>query len=487
MPAGTREVWSNDALHRGLRGRGAADMAATMAKPRYSLHARALLVLGLPLIGSHVARLAIGVADTVMVGWYDVDALAALVIATSMQFVLFMLGSGFAIALLGVLANALARADDVQVRRATRMALWLSIAHALLIMPLLWWSGPILLVLEQAPVVAGFAQDYLRISGWGVGLILCGMVLNSYLAAMERTQILLWITVAGIPVNVALNWLLIFGHWGLPELGVRGAALASVAVQAMQLALMLAYALWLPQARRFALMQRFWRPDWGALRHVLWLGLPVGITAVAEIGLFSLASVMMGWIGIVALAAHGIAIQIAGVAFMVHLGLSNAATIRIGQTQGHGDIVAMREISLTVLWLSALVAAVVIAIFLTMPQVLVGAYLDLTNPQSAEILALASFLLIWAAAFQLADALQAIALGLLRGVQDTRVPMWITAFAYWGIGMPAAYLLTFTLDHGPGGVWAGLTIALVVAAVLLLWRFWRGLARGDWTRAHEAH
>ena len=458
-----------------------------MSDRRYSLHARALLVLGLPLIGTHVARMAIAVADTVMVGWYGVDALAGLVIATSMQFVLFMLGSGFAIALLGVLANALARGDEVQVRRATRMALWLSLAHAVLIMPLLWWSGPLLLALGQAPEVAGYAQQYLRISGWGVALTLCGMVLNSYLAAMERTQILLWITVAGIPVNIALNWALIFGNWGFPAMGVRGAALASVTVQAMQLAAMLAYALWLPQARRFALMQRFWRPDWGALRHVLWLGLPVGITAVAEIGLFVLASVMMGWIGVVPLAAHGVAMQIAGVAFMVHLGLSNAATIRIGQTQGHGDLRAMREISLTVLWLSALVAAVVIALFLAVPEVLVGAYLDQSSPQAAEILALASFLLVWAAAFQLADALQAIALGLLRGVQDTRVPMWITAFAYWVVGMPAAYLLAFTLGHGPGGIWAGLTIGLVVAAVLLLWRFWRGLARGDWTRAPARH
>lgn len=458
-----------------------------MATQAYLAQTRALLVLGLPLIGSHVARMAIGVADTVMVGWYDVDALAGLVIATSMQFVLFMLGSGFAIALLGVLANALARGDEVQVRRSTRMALWLSIAHAALIMPVLWWSGPVLLGLDQAPVVAGFAQDYLRISGWGVALILCGMVLNSYLAAMERTQVILWITVIGIPVNVALNWVLIFGHLGLPELGVRGAALASVAVQAGQLGLMLGYALWLPQARRFALMQRFWRPDWGALWHVLRLGLPVGVTAVAEIGLFAAANVMMGWIGVVPLAAHGIAIQIAGVAFMVHLGLSNAATIRIGQAQGRDDLPAMRQIAVAVLGLCTAVAGAVIALFLAAPEVLVGAYLDMHNPLAGQILALASHLLVWAAAFQLFDAVQAITLGLLRGVQDTRVPMWLTGFAYWVVGMPAAYLLAFSLGMGPGGLWAGLTVGLLVAAVLLLWRFWGGLSRGDWTRAHPAH
>ena len=458
-----------------------------MSDRRYPLHARALLVLGLPLIGTHVARVAIGVADTVMVGWYDVDALAGLIIAVSTQFVLFMLGSGFAIALLGVLANALARKDDVQVRRATRMALWLSLAHSILIMPLLWWSGPILLALGQEPEVAHYAQDYLRISGWGVSLILCGMVLNSYLAAMERTQILLWITVAGIPVNIALNWALIFGHWGFPEMGVRGAALASVTVQATQLAGMLTYALWLPQARRFALMQRFWRPDWPALWHVLRLGLPVGITAVAEIAMFTAANLMMGWIGVVPLAAHGIALQIASIAFMVHLGLSNAATIRIGHSQGMGDARAMREISLTVIVLSLVVTGIVVVVFLSVPHLLAGAYLDMAKPQAAEILAMASFLLVWAAVFQLADSLQAIALGLLRGVQDTRVPMGLTAFAYWVIGLPSSYLLAFPLGFGPGGIWAGLTLGLTVAAGLLMARFWRGLARGDWTRAHPAH
>lgn len=457
-----------------------------MSDRRYAFHARALLALGLPLIGTHVARVAIGVIDTVMIGWYDVDALAGLILAVSMQFVLFMLGSGFAIALMGVLANALTRRDDVQVRRATRMALWLSVAHSLLIMPLLWWSGSILLALGQAPEVAGHAQDYLRISGWGVSLVLCGMVLNSYLAAMERTQVLLWITMAGIPVTMVLNWALIFGNWGFPEMGVQGAALAVLVVQSSQLAAMLSYALWLPQARRYALMQRFWRPDWPALWHVLRLGLPVGVTAVAEIAMFTSANLMMGWLGVVPLAAHGVALQIASIAFMVHLGLSNAATIRIGQSQGHGDAVAMREISLTVIVLSLAVTSGVITIFLSMPEVLVGAYLDMAKPMAPEILSLAIFLLVWAAIFQLADGMQAIALGLLRGVQDTRAPMWLTAFAYWVVGLPASYLLAFTAGFGPGGIWAGLTLGLTVAAGLLMTRFWRGLARGDWTRTVPA-
>lgn len=433
-------------------------------------------------MGSHLARVAIGVTDTVMVGWYSVDALAGLIIATALQFILFMLGSGYAIGLMGVLSNALARFDEAQVRRATRMALWLSVGHSLAIMPLLWWSEPILLMLKQDPVVAAYAQDYLRIAGWGVLFTLCGMVMNSYLAAMERAQVLLWITVAGIPVNILVNWVLIFGNLGMPELGVKGAAIASVSVQAVQIAAMFAYAAWLPKARHINLFQRFWRPDWAAMLEVFRIGMPVGITVVAEVGMFTGTNILMGWLGVVPLAAHGIAMQIASIAFMFHLGLSNAATIRVGSAQGRGDAEAMRDVSVTALMIASIFALLVVILFLAVPDTLVEAYLDTTKENAAEILALAAFLLIWAAAFQLADAVQAIALGMLRGVQDTRVPMLFAGFSYWVVGLPSGYLLAFHFDYGPGGLWAGLTIGLVVAAILLLWRFWRGLHRGDWTR-----
>lgn len=434
-------------------------------------------------MGSHLARVAIGVTDTVMIGWYGTVEMAGLIIATALQFILLMLGSGYAIGLMGVLSNALARRDDAQVRRATRMALWLSVGHSLAIMPLLWWSEPILLMLKQDPVVAAYAQEYLRIAGWGVLPTLCGMVMNSYLAAMDRAHVLLWITVAGIPVNILVNWALIFGHFGMPELGVKGAAIASVSVQAVQLAAMFAYVAWLPKGRHFHLFQRFWRPDWRAMMEVFRIGMPVGITTVSEVGMFTGTNVLMGWLGVVPLAAHGIALQIASIAFMFHLGLSNATTIRVGTAQGRGDAQAMRDVSVTALVIALGFAFLVVALFLAVPEVLVEAYLDKAKENSAEILILAAFLLIWAAAFQLADAVQAIALGMLRGVQDTRVPMLLAGFSYWVVGLPSGYVLAFHFDYGPGGLWAGLTIGLIVAAILLLWRFWRGLQRGDWTRA----
>ncbi len=457
-----------------------------MTMARYAPHLRATLALGLPLVGSHLARMAIGVADTVMVGWYGVEELAALVIATSFFHIMFFLGMGFGIGVMGLIAAAIARDDEIEVRRSTRMALWLSILFALLAMPPLWFSEPILLAIGQKPEVAALAQDYLRIAGFGLLPVLCGLTLNSYLAAMERAQVVLWITLAGLPVNVFLNWVLIFGNLGAPELGVRGAAIASVSVQALQLVLLVAYAGWLPAARKYHLFQRFWRADWAEFRAVFWLGLPIGLTMVAEGGLFVGSNVMMGWIGTRELAAHGIALQLASITFMLHLGMSNAATIRAGQAKGLGDAKLMRDGAIAVTAVSFVIAVIAVAVFVLFPRQLVGLYLDSSDPETPVLIGIATGLMFYAALFQLTDAMQVIGLGLLRGVQDTRVPMIIAAISYWLVGMPIAYGLAFVAGLGPAGLWLGLVAGLTVAAILLMRRFWRGLARGDWTRDGHA-
>ena len=457
-----------------------------MDHARYRPHLRATLALGLPLIGSHLARMAIGVGDTVMMGWYGVEPLAALVIATSCFHILFFLGMGFGTAVMGPIATNIAAGRETEVRRGTRMALWLSAGFALLGMPLLWWSEPILLALGQTPAVSALAQDYLRVAGWGLGLVLGQLTLSSYLAALERTAVVMWVTLAGLPANLVLNWVLIFGNLGAPELGVTGAAIASFAVQGMQLVLLALYAAWLPQARKYALFQRFWRPDWHAMAEVARLGWPIGLTMLAEGGLFVASNIMMGWIGTQALAAHGIALQITAITFMAHLGLSNAATVRVGQAKGRGDAAWMRDAARTVTVLSFAFALVAIAIYVLFARDLVRLYMDPTDPQAPAIVEIGARLLAFAALFQLTDAFQVIALGFLRGVQDTRVPMWMAGFSYWVVGMPVAWALAFPLGFGAAGLWLGLCAGLTLAAILLMARFWRGLARGDWTRAAAA-
>lgn len=449
---------------------------------RYRPHITATLSLGLPLIGSHLARMAIEVADTVMMGWYGVEELAALVIAGSFFITLFFLGMGFGTAVMGLIATSVARREESEVRRAARMALWLSALFSVAVMPLMWFSEPILIALGQKAETAAMAQQYLRIAGWGLLPMLCGLTLNSYLAALEWPNVVMWITVAGLPVNVGLNWVLIFGNLGAPELGVRGAAIATLITLVTQLVIQVAYCGWLPAARKYHLFQRFWRPDWQAFFAVFRLGLPVGLTMLAEGGLFVASNVMMGWIGTQQLAAHGIALQIASITFMAHLGLSNAATVRIGQAKGRGDAGWMRDAAVTVTTLSMVVAVIAVAIYLLFPEPLVSLYLDPNDPQRPAIIAIGASLLFFAALFQFTDALQVVALGLLRGVHDTRVPMLIAGFSYWIIGMPVAYSLAFIAGIGAPGLWLGLVFGLSCAAVLLLTRFWRGHAKGDWTR-----
>ncbi|NCU20007.1 MATE family efflux transporter, partial [Candidatus Falkowbacteria bacterium] len=251
-------------------------------------------------------------------------------------------------------------------------------------------------------------------------------------------------------------------------------ALASLAVQASGAALLAIYAGWLPALRRFHLFQRFWRPDWPAFANVARIGFPIGLTGLAEAGLFQAAALMMGWIGTEALAAHGIALEITALAFMVHVGLSNAATVRAGRADGAGDAQALRDGAIVAIGLSVAVAAAVVVLFLALPEPMVALFLDLSLPEAPGIVALGASLLAVAALFQLFDAMQVMALGLLRGVQDTTVPMWLASFSYWLVGIPTSYVLAFPLGLGPQGLWLGLVIGLMCASVLLMARFWRG-------------
>ena len=190
----------------------------------YRQHARATLMLGLPLIGSHVAQFAITLTDAAMLGWYSVDALAAEVLGGTTFFVFFIMGSGFAWAVMPMVASAQAAGQEAQVRRVTRMGAWASVLYALAVLPVLYWSGPVFRALGQDPEISALAEDYLRIAGFATLPALLVMVLKSYLAALERTQVVLWVTVAAVGLNIVVNYALIFGHWGFPEMGVQGAA-----------------------------------------------------------------------------------------------------------------------------------------------------------------------------------------------------------------------------------------------------------------------
>ncbi len=440
------------------------------ARMTYGAHVKAILALGLPLIGSHVAQFAVQMTDTFMLGWYDVRVLAGEVLGGTLFFILFIAGSGFAWAVSPLVASAEGAGDTTTARRVTRMSLWISALYACATLPLLLNADTILLALGQEPELARIADDYLSITAWAIFPALGVMVLKSHLSALERTRVVFWVTILAVLVNGLGNYMFIFGHWGAPEMGVRGAAVATVMVHTVSLLALVVYTE--TATPEHELFRRFWRPDREAFGTVFRLGWPIGITTVAEVGLFAMSSLMMGWIGPLHLAAHGIAIQVASVVFMIHLGLSNTATIRAGRAIGRGDAQGLRDGALVVTALSGLAALVTIAIIVAIPGPLIGLFVDPADPDRPRVIEIGTVLLYAAALFQLVDAAQVMALGLLRGVQDTRVPMIYAAISYWLIGVPCSYVLGFVLGWDGPGIWLGLAAGLAAASVFMMTRFW---------------
>ena len=436
-------------------------------------HTKATLALGVPLIGASLAQIAINVTDTIMVGWLGAFELAATVLGTQAFFLPFIFGGGFAIAVLPIAAQSHGQDDVRGVRRSVRMGIWAVLIYGAVIMLPLWYIEPVFLFLGQEPATAALAADYLRVAQWSMFPALLIMVFRSYLSALERAQIVFWATVFGTLANIALNYAFIFGNFGAPRLGVVGAAVASVGTNILMFLGLLGYAMLKADLRRYDLLKRFWRADWPGFREVARLGWPIGATILAETGLFAAAAILIGWIGTIELAAHGIALQLAAVAFMIPLGLSSAATIRVGNAFGRRDWIGLERAGVVALALAVAAALSTALLFFVMPHSLIGLFLDARNPDAALVAAQAVPMLFVAAVFQLVDGLQVMGAGLLRGLKDTKIPMIIAVFSYWVIGMTSAYVLGFHTELGAVGVWWGLALGLLFAAVLMNMRYFR--------------
>ncbi len=439
-------------------------------RPELRKQARALVRLGLPIVVSHLAQMAIVTTDTVMIGWYDIPSLAALSLSGSIWFIIFILGSGFAWAVMPIVASAIALNDMREVRRATRMAMWLSCLYGIAVTPLFLFFEPIFIAVGQDAQVARLSGQYMVWLGLATTPALLVTALRSYLSALERPNIFLAVILCTGLLNVVLNYALIFGNLGAPELGIAGAGIASLIGNLASLALLAHFS-----ARAhpdFALFRNIYRADREFLARVFRLGWPIGLTNFAETGLFAAATLMMGWVGTVALAAHGVALQIASLTFMMHLGLSQAITVRAGRAWGKGDREMLKVASQAAMILALAASATTIVLFLTVPELLIGLFVDPLDPERPAILAAGASLLAVAALFQLVDSGQVMALGMLRGVQDTRVPMIIAVVSYWLVGLPVSYFFGFAFRLEGIGIWLGLSVGLACACLAMQFRFW---------------
>ena len=256
----------------------------------------------------------------------------------------------------------------------------------------------------------------MKVAEWAIFPALLIMALRAFFTAIGRAQIILWATLAGTLLNVLLGYAFIFGHFGAPALGIRGAAVGALGTNTLTFVVLAAMAARAAAYRRYGLFVRLWRPDWSAFRDVVRLGFPVAMTIIAEVGLFMMSSLMMGWLGTVALAAHGIALQLASIAFMIPLGLSQVGTVRVGQAHGRGDLAGLDRAAKAVMVVGLAVSLTGAMLFWLIPERLIGLFLDTSNPLSEEVVRFAVPLLAVAAAFQLADCLQVLGSGLLRGL-----------------------------------------------------------------------
>ncbi len=434
-------------------------------------HFAGTLKLGLPLVGAQLAQYLINMTDVLIVGQVGTVELAAMVLASQYFFTIFVFGSGFSAASIPMAAQAEGRGDKVTVRRAIRMGMWVSLLYSAIVAPLLVFSEPVLLVLGQKPEVASLAANYIQIMAIGMFPALLVMCLRSFLSALEMARAILYVTVAMLVFNAIFAYTFVLGHFGAPRLGLVGAALVATAAYIFALALLVIHIQSNARLREYELFVRFWRPDWEAFFEVIRLGFPIAVTILAEVSLFTVASLMMGWIGTTELAAHGIALQYAALAFMVPLGLSQAATVRVGLAAGRKDYTAVWRASVAVLALTAGFSVCGATLFFFQNTNLASLFVDNADPNAARVIATAGPFLIIAGIFQLFDGMQAVGAGLARGLKDSTVPMVLAMISYWAIGFPAAYFLAFPLNVGGNGIWFGYLGGLSAAAILLNFRF----------------
>jgi MATE family multidrug resistance protein len=447
----------------------------TLPRNAWLLETRELARLAVPLAATQLAQMAILATDTVMLGHYSKEALAAGALGNAVYFLLWLLGSGMPMAVSPVIAHVQGEhgdsgRDSREVRVAVRMGLWSVAIVSLPLLCALIFTRPILLAFHQEPRLAADAAVFVTGLAAGLPFALGFQVLRSFSTALSRAVPPLAVMGLAILWNVGFDYALIFGHFGFPRLGLLGAGLASASSNIFSFMAMLAVCLTVPALKRYRILHRLVHAHWAIFAELFRLGLPIGITMVFEVALFNGAALAIGMFGLSALAAHQIALTIPSLTFMVPLGIGLAATVRVGLAMGAGDRHAARRSGFTAIALGAGFMCCTALVLLVWPRQIASLWLP-DIPENADVLALAVSFLHVAAAFQLFDGIQVTASMSLRGLKDARGPMWLAGASYWLAGAPMGIFLGFGLGMKGFGVWLGLAFGLLVAAITLTARF----------------
>ena len=426
---------------------------------------RATVAVAGPLAAANLAQMAMGFTNTVMVGSLGSAALAAAGLGASLYFTIAMVCSGVLTAVAPLAAHAIGANDP---RRAGQVAGKGLVLAALLAVPVITtlMAVPRLLgALGYDAVLAGEIGRFLGAIAWAVPGFLGFAVLRSFLVAASHSRTVMIALVLCVPLNAGLNWVLIFGHFGAPPLGIAGSGCTTAIIQWLMFAGLALYAAVMPSLAEYR-MRPFSR-HWNEIGRILRLGLPIGGILGLEIGVFATTGILMGLLGADALGAHQLVMNCISVVFMVPLGIAQAATVRVAVALGSGVPAAARHAGFVAIALGVSYMVIMAVVLVAAPRTIAKIYVDIDAPANRGLGEIALSLLAIAAVFQIFDGVQAIAAGALRGYRDTAIPLLLAVIGYWGVGFAGGWLLAFPAGYGPIGLWSGLAAGLAAVALML--------------------
>lgn len=419
---------------------------------------RPMLRLALPLVFAELGWMAMGVVDTVMAGHAGREMLGAVALGHGLYYTFAVFGIGLILGLDTLISQAYGRGDLDDCRRSLAGGLVTSFLMAGPLVAAAWMMGPVMDAFGIGAELKADTEGYLRAVSWGTLPLMVYASFRRFLQSQDIVRPVMFALISANVVNIFGNWILIFGKWGMPALGAAGAGYAT----SLSRLYMVGVLLWVTVEGNGWAGWTVW-PGWDRVREVLRLGLPIGAQISFEVAVFAVTTTMLGALGPVSLGGHQIALNLVSITYMIPLGISSAAAVRVGQAVGRKDPAGVRVAGWVGIGLGAAFMSLAAVVFWTAPRMVAGMY---TN--DGEVVAMASSLLVIGAFFQLFDGIQAVATGALRGLGDTRTPMVTHVVCYWLIGMPVGWWLTYPQGWGARGFWAGLSLALILIGIVLL-------------------
>ncbi|MEO6220964.1 MAG: MATE family efflux transporter [Ginsengibacter sp.] len=429
--------------------------------------------LSTPIILGELTQMALGIIDNIMVGSISYKHLAAAALVNSVMNIPFVLGIGMTLSISQTVSMAHGRKDGLKVSHYLYNGFWLCTIAAIIIALLLNFSKNILFHLKQDHAVAVLAVPYLQLMGWSTIPMIMFIAIKQFTDGLERTRTAMLLSLSALPVNIFINWLLIYGNWGFPRLELSGAGWGTLLTRII---ILVVFIIVLQKHSFFskyvAVRKNLWKLRLQTLRELLRIGIPSSMQVAMEAGAFAISGIIIGTLGAVQLAAHQIAISCAALAFMISWGLAQGGSIRISNAWGRNNWKDISIIGKSTL-LSGLLYGIFGAIFfICFRNIFPRAFND-----NADVLSLSAVLMLYAAVFQISDATQAIGVGLLRGIKDVKIPTLYIAISYWAVGIPLGCLMAFTFNMGAPGMWIGFVGGLTFSSIFLNMRFFKMLGR----------